>query len=199
MSSSRLNDDGGREPRADGDWRERANRAMSRYADGDDGAFEELYDLLGPRLHAFLRRRACHPAHAEDLLHETFLRMHAHRAQFREGAAVTAWAFAIARRLLIDDYRKKVFDGDMLAVIDRPDVQLTLYRLTCRLREELERLPASQREAFELVRLDGLSISEAAEVLGTTESAIKMRTHRTYEALRASLGGLVREELRGLG
>jgi len=53
---------------------------------------------------------------------------------------------------------------------------------------ELARLPPTHREAFELVKEDGLSHAEAAEVLGTTVSAVKLRAHRTYQALRAALG-----------
>jgi RNA polymerase sigma-70 factor (ECF subfamily) len=61
---------------------------------------------------------------------------------------------------------------------------------------ELERLPEAHRVAFELVQCDGLTLVEAAEALGTTVAAVKLRAHRTYVALRASLGDRVREELR---
>jgi RNA polymerase sigma-70 factor (ECF subfamily) len=49
-------------------------------------------------------------------------------------------------------------------------------------------LPEAQRVAFELVKHEGLSLAEAADVLGTTVAAVKLRAHRTYEALRAALG-----------
>lgn len=57
-----------------------------------------------------------------------------------------------------------------------------------RLQSELDRMPESQRVAFELVKLEGLSLAQAAEVLGTTVLAVKLRTHRAYEALRESMG-----------
>jgi RNA polymerase sigma-70 factor (ECF subfamily) len=44
-----------------------------------------------------------------------------------------------------------------------------------------------QREAFVLIRFEGLSVSEAAQVLGATEAAVKIRAFRAYEALRAAL------------
>src|SRR5262249_37240564 len=62
--------------------------AMERYAAGDDDAFEALYDSLAGRLYAYLRRhdpRAC-----DDLLQETFLRMHKARGTFVTGAAAVA-------------------------------------------------------------------------------------------------------------
>jgi RNA polymerase sigma-70 factor (ECF subfamily) len=54
--------------------------------------------------------------------------------------------------------------------------------------EELDRLPQSQRDAYDMVRRDGLSVAEAAHRMGTTPMAIKLRVHRAYEALRAVLG-----------
>jgi RNA polymerase sigma-70 factor (ECF subfamily) len=46
----------------------------------------------------------------------------------------------------------------------------------------------SQRAAFELIKQEGLTVAEAAQVLGTTVAAVKLRAHRAYEALRAALG-----------
>jgi RNA polymerase sigma-70 factor (ECF subfamily) len=63
--------------------------------------------------------------------------------------------------------------------------------------EELSRVSETDRTAFELVKCDGLSMAEAAEVLGTTANAVKLRAFRTAEALRATLGDEVREELEG--
>jgi RNA polymerase sigma-70 factor, ECF subfamily len=60
---------------------------------------------------------------------------------------------------------------------------------------ELNRLPEASRVAFELIQLDGLSIAEAAEVLGTTSAAVKMRAHRAYQTLRERLGAGVLEGL----
>jgi RNA polymerase sigma-70 factor (ECF subfamily) len=51
----------------------------------------------------------------------------------------------------------------------------------------LARLPVAQREAFVLLRYEGMSVIEAAEILGSTKSAVKLRAFRAYEALRASL------------
>jgi RNA polymerase sigma-70 factor (ECF subfamily) len=58
-----------------------------------------------------------------------------------------------------------------------------------RLDEALAKLPASQREAFEMLKLEGLTVEAAAERAGTTPGALKVRAHRAYKALRAMLGG----------
>src|SRR6185295_10786994 len=117
-------------------------------------------------------------------------------------APVTPWAFAIARRLLIDEGRRhrreprRGDDGDGRAVEravsgERPaDEQIQSSEISLLIRRELARLPEGQRVAFELVKQEGLTHAEAADVLGTTVNAVKLRAHRTYQALRAVLGPL---------
>jgi RNA polymerase sigma-70 factor (ECF subfamily) len=180
----------------DDGWKPRANAAMERYADGDDAAFGDVYSLLAPRLQAFLWRRTGDAARAEELVHDTFLRMHANRRHFARGAEVMPWAFAIARRLLIDDHRKSRPPPDPDEECGPwVDAVVAVRRLGRRIMEELERVPEQHREAFTLVQIEGLSMAEAAQVLGCTVPAVKLRAYRTYEALRERLGDEVREEL----
>ena len=175
------------------------DEAMERYAAGDDAAFAAVYDALASRLHGFLRRHVPDRQRCDDLLQETFLRMHKARGTFVVGAAVLPWAFAIARRLVIDQVRKEgrgprvVDDGGPAAegpaiAGDSPDRVAEARQLARRLADALARLPESQRTAFELLKQDGLTIAEAAAVLGTTEAAVKLRAHRAYESLRAAFG-----------
>jgi len=191
----------------DGAWKDAASAAMDRYACGNDAAFSELYDLLAPKLASFLMRRTRDEAKTDDLVQQTFLQMHCARRHFQRGASVTAWSYAIARRLLIDTFRKSgrenlaSFEDDddgrreSIAPGALPDEVAAHNRLTKRLEKELRRVPETNRTAFELVHGDGLTAAEAAEVLGTTAMAVRLRVHRAYEALRAALGDQVREEL----
>jgi RNA polymerase sigma-70 factor (ECF subfamily) len=80
---------------------------------------------------------------------------------------------------------------DAAAVQHGADELIDGQRLARALEAELERLPESHRVAFELVKNEGLSIREAAEVLGATPTAVKLRAHRAYAALRAALGHTV--------
>ena len=158
----------------DDSWKPRADAAMDRYADGDEGAFGELYDLLFSPLRAFVRRRIRDAAKAEEFVHDTFLRMHSSRRHFARGTHVMPWACAIARNLVIDDYRKRREPvGPPPHEPERPDAIVARQRLGLRVAEELARLPEAHREAFALVQYDGLSIAEAAQVLGTTEMAVE--------------------------
>jgi RNA polymerase sigma-70 factor, ECF subfamily len=176
-----------------------ADVAMQRYAGGDDAAFGMVYDALAPRLYGYLLRQTRQRARADDLLQQTMLHIHRARATFIPGAEVTPWAFAIARRLLVDSLRRgsrEVLsdDGEVDPGPDRgpmADEVAQARELAVRVERVLATLPPSQRTAFELIKNEGLSMAEAAQVLGTTVAAVKLRAHRAYEALRHALGDVL--------
>jgi RNA polymerase sigma-70 factor (ECF subfamily) len=173
-----------------------ADAAMERYAAGDDAAFAAVYDAIAPRLYGYLVRQTRDHARAEDLLQQTMLQIHRARGRFIPGAEVTPWAFAIARRLLLDGVRRgrrevatSAADPDEGASPDPQAEQVVqAIELAAHVERVLAGIPASQRAAFELIKTEGLTVAEAAQVLGTTVAAVKLRAHRAYEALRTALG-----------
>jgi RNA polymerase sigma-70 factor, ECF subfamily len=172
--------------------------AMNRYAEGEDRALAIVYDALAPRLYGFLLKRIRRQDVAEDLMQQTFLQIHRARGSFAAGAEVAPWVFSIARRLMIDwarqmKRRSGVVEGGQEVDVADPQTSLEDVLAMRELGEEMFRklaqLPSSQREAFELIRLDGLSTREAAGVLGTTVAAVKLRAHRAYVALGIDRAG----------
>jgi RNA polymerase sigma-70 factor (ECF subfamily) len=178
------------------------DRAMDRYAQGDESAFASLYQALGPKLRAFLFRLAGRSPIADDLLQETFMRMHRARGSFAPGAAVVPWAYAIARNAWLDHVRSarvrgRTFERDSEGdaspeASTGPDAdaeKVAIARETAaRVQRVLAALPPTQREAFVLLRYEGMSVDQAAEILGSTPTAVKLRAFRAYEALREALG-----------
>jgi RNA polymerase sigma-70 factor (ECF subfamily) len=169
---------------------------MDRYAMGEDDAFAVVYDVLAPRIYRYLLRSTQDAARAEDLLQQTFLNMHRARGRFIQGASVAAWAFTIAGRLHKDELRRAArrpetsrdtttMDASPLEL--RPDRLLEARLAESAVHGTLARLPHNQRLAFELVKCDGLSFREVADILGTTVPAVKALTHRAYCALRTTL------------
>lgn len=181
---------------------------MDRYARGEDPAFDELYRLGAPRVRGFLLRLCGDLALADDLMQETFIRVHRGRGSFAMGAAALPWMLAIARNALRDHARRaqvrpstRAADRNAGEAVQReapPDARgdevLAGQEMLEVVRNVLQELPALQREAFVLLRFEGLSVSEAAQVLGTTEGAVKVRAFRASEALRSALDQGRRQE-----
>jgi RNA polymerase sigma-70 factor (ECF subfamily) len=181
--------------RDDAGSRSRADEAMDRYAGGEDTAFSAVYDELAPRLLHFAARQLHSRTAAEDVVQQALLQIHLARGHFTAGAAVLPWAYAIARRLVIDVTRRRRHDEPGGAGADgaeaasgavAADVALDDKRSEAALARDLLHLPAAHREAFELLKLEGLSVAECAEVLGITQGMAKIRAHRATVALRAA-------------
>jgi len=179
-----------------------ADAAMERYARGDEAAFADLYDAIAPRLLGILRRATRDPSAAEDLMQQTLLHMHRARGSFIPGAPVMPWACAIARRLATDRARRRRVEQRLFAetpadddriqydttvVTVAADDLLHTRRLAWRIQQRIDALPELQRTAYRLLRQEGLSLKRAAEVLGTSVTAVKLRAHRASLALRAVL------------
>ena len=172
--------------------------AMDRYASGDATAFATVHDGLCRRLRAYLCRMGATQVAVDDLVQETFLRMHRARASFAAGAAVVPWAYAIARNVHVDHARaSRLRATERLPSDPGPEMvdpthgdgeSSAIANEAARVVEAvLAELPAPQREAFILLRYEGLRVEDAAAVLGATPTAVKLRAFRAYEALRAAL------------
>ena len=177
--------------------RSAADAAMDRYAAGDDAAFLAVYQALEPRLMRFALQGTRARAAAEDVVQQTLLQIVDARARFVRGAPVVPWAYAIARRLIIDRHRHRAREaalpggegagdrvGDVAAGGPSPEEALEHRRREHELRQALALLPPAHREAFQLTSVEGLSIAAAAEALGITPGMVKIRSHRAREALR---------------
>jgi RNA polymerase sigma-70 factor (ECF subfamily) len=175
--------------------------AMDRYARGEDDAFDLLYRQGAPRLRGFLMRLCSDGALADDLTQEAFVRIHVARGSFLAGAAALPWMLAIARNAFLDHTRRhkvrraageRASQGGApelgeAAADTRGDEVLAAQEMLGLVRAALDQMPMLQREAFVLLRFEGLSVRDAAQVLGATEAAVKVRAFRAYEALRAAL------------
>jgi RNA polymerase sigma-70 factor (ECF subfamily) len=178
---------------------------MKRYCDGDLEAFEELYAAVAPRLLGFLRMLLRDEVTAEEVLQQTFLKLHNARSRYEPGADPLAWLYAIAHRTCIDELRRRrrarvllvrdpedgqpeaeaSFAGD--AVSAQSDSAYSDAQQAAVL-GALRELPDNQRAAVSLTKIQGLTMSAAATALGTTEAAVKLRAHRAYARLREILG-----------
>jgi RNA polymerase sigma-70 factor (ECF subfamily) len=178
-----------------------ANQAMDRYASGDATAFPILYDAIAARVEGLVRRRTRDPSQIDDIVQQTFERIHRARATFIRGSDVLSWAFKIARNLCLDlgarGWREHGVDRDdgpnpladaVAEVVDAERVVMARETMA-RLLHAFHRLPAKQQLALELVRVEGFSMAAAAENLGITLPSVKMAVFRGGATLRDVLLG----------
>ena len=181
-------------PSRPGDVEAELHTLLLRGLDGEQAAYQAFLQKLSAHLRAFLGRRLFGwPDDVEDLVQECLLAMHNKRHTYQSDQPLTAWVHAIARYKLIDLLRSKsgreaLHDplDDDLAVFaesstDASDARRDLTGL-------LETLPDRQRLPIEHVKLKGLSVTEAAALLGMSESAVKVGIHRGLKALGKRVG-----------
>lgn len=160
-------------------------------------AFRALYDRHHRAVFTFLRRSLGNRQLAEDLLQETFLRVFAHREDYRPSAAFRTWLFTIARNLLIDQLRQRSAGPELGSdeTLERatdpgatPLQQVEAQELGERLQAAVLRLSLFQREVLLLSRFAGLSHEEIAQVTGASPEAVRVTLHRALRRLRDLLG-----------
>lgn len=162
---------------------------------GDATAYHGFLKALSAHLRAYFRKRLFQrPDEVEDLVQETLLAVHNQRHTYRRDQPLTAWVHAIARYKLVDMLRARASRealtdplDDELEVFaksdtDAADAQRDLGKL-------LSTLPDKQRLPIVHVKVEGLSVVEAARLTGMSESAIKIGVHRGMKALAARIRG----------
>ncbi len=170
--------------------------AMLAAQNGDSEAYRSLLQVLRGLAMGYSRRFLTRmgkfdAATQEDVVQEILMAVHAKRHTYDVQQPFLPWFFAIARYKLIDHGRRErrqplrvTLDAvdDYLAAptAEEPGTAQDLELL-------LARLPDKARRALTLVKLDGLSVAEAAASTGMSESAIKVSIHRTLKSLRQRL------------
>lgn len=163
---------------------------MERYQRADPEAPATLIAALSPVLLRFFRSQVGNREQADDLLQDTWLRIHRVRHTYRPGEPLLPWVYAIARRAGVDEYRKRrritthEITMEQLpesAVHGEPDDKLASFEALMAL------LPPAERETVAMLKLGGLSLQEVACATSSTVGAVKQRAHRAYERLRKAL------------
>jgi len=172
---------------------------------GDRAAYELLLTALLPPLRAFVRRRGVEASEVEDVVQEILLSIHRARHTWRADRPFDPWMWAIARNASTDALRRQARERSrrvsapggfneestparaLAGNSSDPEERLAAAELTPRLAEALARLPASQRQAVELLYVEQLSVVEAAARAGVSPAALKVRAHRGSRALRSAL------------
>jgi len=162
---------------------------MARAQAGDRDAYRELLEEIGPVVLGWLRRWLTDPEDLADVYQDTLVHLHRARHTYDPGRPFEPWLFAIARNAAADHGRRRRRRRAWETIVDDlPEVAMEGGAFEPALADALRALPRPQREAFAMLKLEGLSVDAAAARAGVTPGALKLRAHRAYKALRALLG-----------
>jgi RNA polymerase sigma-70 factor, ECF subfamily len=170
---------------------------IRRIAEGDRGAFEELYRRFARSVLGLALRRLRDRSRAEDATQETFAAIWRAAATYRpERGPGAPWLYAVARNAIVNQTRIRV--EPMAEVPDTPSdeagpaEQAVSGWVSARVHRAVESLPARERTLIELAYWTDLSQSEIANRLNLPLGTVKTRT-RSALARLADL--LERDEL----
>lgn len=164
---------------------------------------ESVFVEFHRRLRAFVSRRVGTAADVDDVLQETFLRIHRKLGGLRSADRLSAWVFQVARSAIVDHYRRRrpsePLGDNEWPTDDREDTASVpareLEELAGCLAPMVASLPKGDREAIELSEIQGLTQREASSRAGVSLSGMKSRVQRARRKLKVMLQDCCRIEL----
>ena len=171
---------------------ERELRALMKATlDGDGAAYHTLLKRLTGHLRAYYRQRFARigrgPTEAEDLLQEVLIAVHSNRHTYDRLQPFTPWIHAIARYKFLDYLRRTKSSFKDTAIGN--DEELAAKSETAAVESSLDlqrlllKISSKAREVIQCVKLEGLSVREAAARCGMSEAAVRVTVHRGLKAL----------------
>ena len=183
--------------------RESDAELVARLQRGDASAFEPIVRAHGGRLLSVARRFLGNDEDAQDAVQDAFIRAYKAIHTFEARAQLSTWLHRIVVNTALMKLRERrrrptesidellpayTTDGHQaVASRDWSDAVLERKETAAIVREAIERLPDQYREVLLLRDLEEKDTAEAAELLGTTSSVVKVRLHRARQALRTLL------------
>ena len=160
---------------------------------GDAAAHRALLERLSLRLRAYYKARLARAGRgateAEDLVQGVLLAIHTQRHTYQRSEALMPWVYAIARYKLIDYLRRGRATFAELPIEDASEVMAQDDHIAAESAYDLDRLlgslPGKMQQAIRCVKIDGLSVEEAARRCDMSVSAVKVNVHRGLRSLAA--------------
>jgi RNA polymerase sigma-70 factor (ECF subfamily) len=163
---------------------------------GDEQALARLYDRHAGWLLVRMQRRCASPDTVDQALQDTFLALWRHAGQYRGQGEVSAFIWGIGIRRLIDAMRADARprraqqasrDARAAELVHSAEDEVLLGVEYGRLGPALSQLSPELRAAIQATVLDGLTVAEAARLLGVPAGTVKSRCHRARIQLREAL------------
>lgn len=170
---------------------------------GSDLALRQLHDRYINQVFQYAYTQTGDYHRAEEVTQDIMYKMAANLADFQGRSSFKTWLFAIGRRVVIDYFRKYGKEAqtvevdheflDRFAQPDNVEGKVMHNQLREQLLNGLKQLPVDDRTVIYLRFMEGLSLSETAQVMSRTTQAIKSLQHRAKRKLAQLIGSEVSE------
>jgi len=166
-------------------------KLMLAFQQGDERAFDGLYRKHAPSLARYFWRLTFSTPLSEEMVQETFLKIHRYKASYQPRAGFKTYLYMVARSILLNNWKgvrnarqEDELDGDGVAADDGPLDDVLSRRETLRhVQDALAELPERQASALLLVRSEGMSYEDAARALEMSVPALKSLLNRARNQL----------------
>lgn len=169
---------------------------------GEAGAMDALIRATYTDVYALCRRLLGDPSDAADATQEVYVRVVRSVLAFRGESAFGTWLHRVTVNTCMTQLRRRgdvrargqsagaadFLPDELLSDDAGPEERVERSDLAARTAAALTQLSDDAREVVVLRDVQGLSTKEAAELLGVTEGAVKVRLHRAHARLRELVG-----------
>ncbi|MEM6772947.1 MAG: sigma-70 family RNA polymerase sigma factor [Bacteroidota bacterium] len=143
---------------------------------------QKIWNNYSNELYFFILKRVQQKEVANDVLQNTFLKIHRHIASLKDGEKAKAWSFQVARNEVINYFNAETtYQGKL---DDSKDIPVESVEFACCFDRLINDLPDKYREVIEMVYVEGLRQNEVAERLGISLANTKARVRRAKEMLK---------------
>lgn len=163
---------------------------------GQQEAFSALYSQYSDRLLYFVQRTTKSPYLAEDVVHDTFMKIWQHRDQIDSSKPFKPYIFVIAKRTLLDLLKRARHEAEIINEIKKytfeedhtTELFLAYNESSHLINEAIAQLSGQVKKTFMLCRIQGMSYKQAAETLNVTESTINKHMSKALQIVREYVG-----------
>jgi RNA polymerase sigma-70 factor (ECF subfamily) len=169
---------------------------MARGQQGDSTSYRRLLQSITPYLRALGHRFGLSGADLEDAVQDVLLTVHSIRHTYDPSRPFGPWLTGVARHRLLDRLRRRVRQAgretelteahETFAAVETNHTELAGE--AGRLKAAIASLPEGQRRAVEMLKLKEMSLKEASQASGQSETALKVAVHRAIKRLRTLMG-----------
>jgi len=167
---------------------------LVKLAAGDEFAFEQLYLIYSPKIYRKVLKLVKQSAIAEEILQDVFVKIWEKRAVLDNQKSFRSFLYVIAKNLVVDLFRRAALDRKMLEkfIVEHTELYYPFDNMDDSdaetkviIQKALDILPPQRKKIYTLVKLEGNSYEQVADLLGISTSTVNDHVVKATKSLKA--------------